>query len=267
MNVIKYDIEVKKKKKYFFEFWKDVKQDSISNVITNSFIEELDYTGDFKTTLRKEWEHLGHSSIKNLNHSNYLVGYITVNNTKVFLFEIINTGLKGKNNKAIQVYAFGTVPIDDILNESFTKIKDILSDLNCQLVNKSHIHIFPYNSKDKDIESSDLKIKADLVSSVKIDVVTLIRWGLVIIASLISLAWYFSLPAEDNLLKNTLFSVFGSGLFYIVLDVIISFVVPYFSNGRKKTVIISDLSSVIERGDEMIDGESSPVLVIPTEEK
>lgn len=255
MNVIKYDIEIKKlKREYFFQFWRNKNDpNSVKQNIIKLFEEESDFEGIYQDALRNEWDNLDKQNIKNLNHSNFLVGYITVNNTKIFLFELDSTVITGKNNIAIQVYAFGPLPIENILNETFLKIKKVLNKLDSTLVNRSLIHIYPYNSGQQDIESTDLKIKANLNPVVKIKKTDVARWVLVIILSLICLVWSLSIletnPPSD--IKSTLKSVFGSGIFYVLLDFIITIVVPYLTSQNKRTVTVDNLSSVLERTDEM----------------
>jgi len=264
MNVIKFDIEVKKyEKSYKLQFWRTNKSgQSIKKDISKIFEESSDFTGEYWAALKAEWENLSHASLKNLNSVNFLVGYFTVNNTKVFLFELNTAGISGMNNISIQAYAFGLLPIEDILNETFTHIKKVLSALECSLIDNSHIYIYPYNSKEKDIESPDLKIKAYLNSNVQYKRKDYIRLVVVLIISIVSLATAQSFGKTDD--WRVIFrALFGSGMFYIFIDVLVSAIIPYFSSKNKKSVSIKDLSSVIETTNEIDNIGKTDDLKVP----
>lgn len=265
MNVIKYDIEVKNlRKEYFFQFWRKRESEfSVKQNVKTLFEKESEFDGEYQIALQSEWNSLDKENIRRLNHSNYLVGYITKNNTKIFLFELDSAVITGRNNVAIQVYAFGTLPIEDILNETFTKIKSVLTELSCSLINKSLIYIYPFNTNEQDIESTELKIKASLQSIIKLKSTDIVRWGLVIILGLICLVWALSLGANNPELQSTLKSVFGSGIFYVLLDLIITVIVPFLTSKHKKKVIIENLSSVLERTNEIENLGQAENLEIP----
>ncbi|MGN6297573.1 MAG: hypothetical protein ACTHM7_12380 [Ginsengibacter sp.] len=245
MNVIKYDIEIRKLKIRWFHIWRKKNLIPIKKILEEKFSKESDYEGDYLTVIRNEWNKLEQRNINNLNDAAYVIGYTTVNNIKVFLFEIINSGVTGKNNISIQIYAFGELSIENILNDSYAQIKGMLPELRCDLLNKSILYIFPYNSTNNDIESTDLKIKANLSSSINLSYKDYLRWSLVIIISLVCLVWSITTKAPLDL-KSTLHSFFVSGCFYVILDLIINVVVPFLFYERKRIVTINDLSSVLE---------------------
>lgn len=156
MNVIKFDIEIKK-----LRFW----HKNLGNVkaqIEAGFQAELDFVGNYTDRLKEEWENIQLPLVKALNSSGFLIGYATSKNIKIFLFEKNNTGLRGKNNLALEVISYGDLPVEQILNESFSKIKSVLKKLRCSHINNTKIFIFPFDSATRDIFSYELKVRANL---------------------------------------------------------------------------------------------------------
>lgn len=265
MNVIRYDIEVRNiRREYFFQFWRDKESESSVKQHLRRLLEnESVFEGDYQIALENKWNHLEKRNIRLLNPSSFLVGYTKINNTTIFLFDIDSDDIEVRNNISLQVFAFGSLPIEDILNESFSKIKNIFSNLNTKLINKSIIYIYPFNTGEQDIESPELKIEANLQSLIKFKISDIVRWGLVIIISLICLSWAMSTKEDQQGLKTTLKSLFGSGIFYVILDVIITIIVPFTTSKHKKKVIIENLSSVLERTNEMDELGQAEDLQIP----
>ena len=267
MNVIKFDIEIKKiNREYLYQFWREKANDiPIKEVIKTELKSVSSSSGDYFETLLKTWDDIEYPNVGNLNSSSYLLGYFTVNNSKIFLFELKSSGITGMNNIPLQIYAIGSLPIEDILNESFTQIKKILKNLECNLIDKSVIHIFPYNSSQKDIESAELKIKANLSSIITYKAKDLIRLFLVFIFSLGCIFYALSLDPGDDF-RVVFRALFGSGLFYIFIDLVISIIVPWLTSRHKKRVTIDNLSSVVEKTTLNDVIGKTETLVIPKEQ-
>lgn len=265
MNVIKYDIEIKKG-----WFLPDTKT-SVKEQIISSFKKELDFQGSFTDRLAEEWENIQLSSVKALNSPNFLIGYVTSKNIKIFLFEKNNTGLRGRNNIALEVIAYGDLPVDQILNESFTKIQRVNAELTCSHINDTRIFIFPYNSATRDIYDYELKVRAELKSPYNITNKDIFRWVFMILITAISAILYFKLDnsTADPILKeknsaflNIYITVCGSAIFYLISDSILYFVIPFFRRRSYRNVEINNLSSVVEARTELpINHEE--VLTIP----
>lgn len=265
MNVIKYDIEIKKKR-----FLPD-KTKTVKEEIINSFKKELDFHGEFLDRLQEEWRNIQFEQVRALNSVNFLVGYVTSMNIKIFLFEKSNTGLRGKNNIAIEVIAFGDLPVEEILNESFSKIQKTSNNLNCSHINDTRIFIFPFDSATRDIYDYELKIRAELKSPYNVSKADKIRWLFMFLIATIALVLYYRLNSigisvqvhEDiSTWQNIYLSVFGSAIFYLLTDTIIYYVIPFFKRRSYRKVEISNLSSVVEARTELpLDNDEQ--LIIP----
>lgn len=254
MNVIKYDIEIKKG--WFFPD----KTSSVKDQIINSFKNELDFQGDFITRLQEEWANIQLEQVRALNSPNFLVGYVTSMNIKIFLFEKNNTGLRGKNNIALEVISFGDLPVDQILNESFSKIQKTNKNLACNHINDTRIFIFPFDTATRDIYDYELKIRAELKKPYNVSKSDLFRWFLMFIVASISLILYFYLNSSsitsdqkevNSTFLNIYLSLFGSALFYLLSDGIIYFLIPFFRRRNYRKIEITNLSSVVEARTEL----------------
>ena len=249
MNVIKFDIEIKKG----CIFPDGAK--SIKDQIVDSFKKELDFQGDFTSRLQEEWTNIELEQVRALNSPNFLVGYVTSMNIKIFLFEKNNTGLRGRNNIALEVISFGDLPVNKILNESFYKIQRTNKNLSCNHINDTRIFIYPFDSATRDIYDYELKIRAELKKPYNITYSDWSRWILMILVATISLILYFNLNSSQLSIKGTeekstwlniYISVFGSALFYLLTDGIIYFLVPFFKKRNYRKIEITNLSSVVE---------------------
>jgi hypothetical protein len=264
MNVIKFDIEIKKGW-YFPDKTKSVKEQ-----IIDSFKNELEFEGDFNLRLQNEWTNIQLEQVKALNSPNLLVGYVTSMNIKIFLFEKNNTGLRGKNNIALEVISFGDLPVDQILNESFSKIQKTNKNLSCNHINDTRIFIFPFDTATRDIYNYELKIRAELKRPYNITRSDSIRWLIMFLVATTSLILYFNLNSntvatEDKESKDTLlniyFSIFGSALFYLISDGIIYFLIPFFRKRNYRKIEITNLSSVVEARIESPMQSDEPLII------
>lgn len=265
MNVIKYDIEIKKG--WFFPD----KTKSVKEQIIDSFKNELEFEGDFKLRLQEEWTNIQLEQVRALNSPNFLVGYVTSMNIKIFLFEKNNTGLRGKNNIALEVISFGDLPVDQILNESFSKIQKTNKALSCNHINDTRIFIFPFDTATRDIYDYELKIRAELKKPYNVTKSDIFRWFIMFLVAAISLILYFnlnsnSINAEDkeknSTLLNIYLSIFGSALFYLLSDGIIYFLIPFFRRRNYRKIEITNLSSVVEARTEL-PMQDEEQLIIP----
>ena len=240
MNVIKYDIEIKNRR------FRQDKTLSIKDQIVNSFKNELEFEGDYIDCLQKEWINIQYEQVRALNSPIFLVGYVTSMNIKIFLFEKTNTGLRGRNNIALEVISFGDLPVDQILNESFAKIQRTNKNLSCNHINDTRIFIFPFDTATRDIYNYELKIRADIKNPYEITKLNFIRWFLVFLLAVISLIIY--LYSNNNQLStkekedispflNFYFSLFCSSIFYLISDAIFYFVIPFFSKKNNRKII------------------------------
>lgn len=254
MNVIKFDIEIKK------GWFLPDKKKSVKEKIITSFEKELDFQGTFIDRLKEEWDNIQLPSLKALNSSSFLVGFVTSKNIKIFLFEKNNTGLRGKNNIALEVIAYGDLPVEQILNESFTKIQDVNRDLNCNHINDTRIFIFPFDTSTRDIYNYELKVRAELKSPYNISNNDLFRWIFMFLIAAFSAILYFKLDnsttdplqkEKNNAILNIYISVCGSAIFYLISDAVLYFVIPFFKRRSHRNVQINNLSSVVEARTEL----------------
>jgi hypothetical protein len=265
MNVIKFDIEINKKR-----FFAD-KEKTIKEQINNCFQGELDFQGDFVERLKEEWNNIQLEQVKALNSPKFLIGYATSRNIKIFLFEKSNTGLRGKNNIALEVIAFGDLPVDQILNESFSKIQKVNTSLKCNHINDTRIFIFPFDSTTKDIFNYELKVRAELRSPYQVNNNDIFRWVFMLIIASISIILYFNLnnsnlesnKADNNdVLLNIYLSICGSAIFYLITDLVVYFIIPLCKRKNHRKIEINNLSSVVEARTEYVP-ESVEQLTIP----
>jgi hypothetical protein len=265
MNVIKYDIEIKKRR----FIWDNKK--SIKDQLIDCFKKELEFAGDYDDCLQEEWNAISLEQVRALNSSSFLVGYATSKSINIFLFEKSNVGLRGKNNIAIEVIAFGDLPVEQILNESFSKIQEVNKSLSCNHINATRIFIFPFDTATRDIYNYELKIRAELKKPYNINYSDIGRWILMFLVSIISLFLYFNLKEgkrfvgemeDDNTLLSIYLSIFGSAIFYLLTDAIIYFIIPFFRRRNYRRIEITNLSSVVEARTEL-PIEKGERLIIP----
>ncbi len=247
MNVIKFDIEIKKPR------FGGKELSSVRTHIESCFQNELDFEGSFLEKLKEEWNNIEFSSVKALNSEGFLIGYSTSKNIKVFLFEKNNTGLRGKNNIALEVIAFGDLPVELILNESFFKIKKVITKLSCNHINDTRIFIFPFDSSTRDIFSYELKVRANLKNPFNIKLNEIIRWAAMFFIACIFAVMFLKIDTSTEELKqknsaasNIYISIAGSAIFYLIGDFILYLLVPVFKRRSFRNVEITDLSSVVE---------------------
>lgn len=265
MNVIKYDIEITKG--WFFPD----KTRTVKEQIIDAFKKELDFQGDFLDRLKEEWNNIQLEQVRALNSPNFLVGYVTSMNIKIFLFEKNNTGLRGKNNIALEVISYGDLPVDQILNESFSKIQKTNNNLVCNHINDTRIFIFPFDTATRDIYNYELKIRAELKKPYNVSKSDMLRWLFMFLIASISLILYFNLNGKSNTQElknanstflNVYISIFGSAIFYLLTDAVIYFLIPFFRKRNYRKIEITNLSSVVEARTEL-PIEESEALIIP----
>ena len=80
MNVIKFNIEIKKRFAYFD------KKESIHSIVEKNFQSEIDFDGDFYKKIKSEWKSIEYENIKSLNSEKSLKGYFTTK--KCYFFYI-----------------------------------------------------------------------------------------------------------------------------------------------------------------------------------
>lgn len=264
MNVIKFDIEIKKG--WFFAD----KKKSVKEQIVFAFEKELDFEGPFIDRLKEEWENIQLPSLKALNSSNFLVGFVTSKNIKIFLFEKNNTGLRGKNNIALEVIAYGDLPVEQILNESFTKIQSVNDNLKCNHINDTRIFIFPFDTSTRDIYNYELKVRAELKSPYNISKNDIFRWIFMFLIAAISSIIYFKIDnskadptqkEKNDAILNIFISICGSAIFYLISDAVLYFVIPFFKRRSHRNVQINNLSSVVEARTELPFNDDEELII------
>lgn len=244
MNIVIYSIEASISGKKH--------QAPITDLMKDNFKENLHYTGKYENVLQDTWKDLPFDMIKTLYSPKYLIGtFVTKSKIQIFLFRSDVNGIKPKNSCSIDVLAIGDLGINNIVNNSFTEITKIIGKIKCNFINDSKIFLLPYDVKQKDIWSPDLKIKADYNPINKYRKDDFIRIGVVTILTIIFLIFYLlNLTTHTDDTNNNpeiIFrSLFISGLFYIILDSIVKLLIPSIFYYKKKDITIKDLSNFFE---------------------
>ncbi|MBD0824448.1 hypothetical protein [Aestuariibaculum marinum] len=252
MNVISYEIEIKRSK--FLGFNQSDKEKSVYDLVADSFGDELEIkNNNLKESLESEWEEIGHSELKAIFNKKNCCGYSTTENLKLFLFEKSNSAARSKNNITVDLIAFGKLDATKILNHSFLKIKEIISSkkLTCSYIDGAQAFIFPFDTQGNDIYSYELKVKADLISRFTINNKVYSRWIIMIIGFLVALILKNNGPATSESDTTTtesgvMDSIIASFIFYLLVELVIYYVIPFFTQKNKKHLKISNLSSFIE---------------------
>ncbi len=254
MNVIKFDIEIKK------GFW--LKRDlTIKNHVKSCLENELDFEGDFAQVISNEWNNLTYTNIKSLNSPNFLLGYLTSKNIRIFLFEKDSSSVRGRNNIAVEIIAFGDLSVEQILNQSFIKVKSVIKDANCNHINETRIFIYPFDTSEKDIYSYDLKVRANLKSVYGAEKNDYIRWSCMALAIFVTIVLYIKTPSTDSTMLSVYQSIYLSAIFYLFTDLVLYVVIPFFRKRTFRNVEIADLSSVVETAQQFNNEEEE--LTIP----
>lgn len=271
MNVLKYNIEVSLNRKKF------PKKD-IQSLIDECLINDQSFEGtDYKAAIRQEWSNLPQTSLKLINSSEYIIGGFEKNGIRIFVFEIRKDGLKNKTNLTLEVLCFADLPVEKILNDSFSKIKNVLTNISTKYIEESQILIYPFDSQTKDIWSPDMKIKADIISPFEFDKRQVGRWIFIGVLTILLGILYFStesttpfLNSETNEIegggdiKNVYLSLMLSGVFYIILELAIHLIIPFVINRNERKIQVKDLSSIVDKSDPFSKAvETKPTLSNP----
>jgi len=286
MNVIKFDLEIKKRVAFgtlrnkVSAWMKKGLPPTVGELFTQAFSSEHDFAGNFNDALRDEWDKISFAQVKALLTVDQLVGSATTNGIQVFLFEKNVHALQSRNNSSIEVIAFGDLPVTQILNYSFKKIWRVLSkkSLKCSHIDETRIFIYPFDSRDRDIQSSELKIRADLKSRFSFGRTEIWRWAIILLVTIIGLVLVLIAgePAPTGAPQSTgqsaansaspfrpvYFSIMCSGIFFLLLDLTTHFIVPFFAGRNNRQVEINDLSSVVE-AEGMTRNRETPNLTEP----
>jgi hypothetical protein len=265
MNVISYEIEIKRSK----IFWYDLsdKNNTVFELLSESFNDELDLSKDsVKSSIDNEWNNIIYSELKAIYNSKNCCGYGTTENLKFFLFEKVNSNTRSKNNISLEVIAFGKLDANKILNHSFIKTKNIIKNkkLCCNYIDGAQALIYPFNSQENDIYSYELKVKAELISRFNIDGKVYSRWIIMLIGFLLALVIKNNkssvIPNEavsetinsgavsGTVNTGILDSIIASFIFYLLVELTIFYVIPFFTQQSKKYLKITNLTSFIENG-------------------
>lgn len=256
MNVISYEIEIKRSKIFWYD--RSDKNKTVFELLSESFNDELDLSKDnVKSSIDNEWNNIIHPELKAIYNSKNCCGYGTTENLKFFLFEKVNSNTRSKNNISLEVIAFGKLDANKILNHSFIKTKEIISKKNlcCNYIDGAQALIYPFNSQENDIYSYELKVKAELISRFNIDGKVYSRWIIMLIGFLLALVLKNSKtsdPTNEAVSGTTnsgiLDSILASFIFYLLVELTIYYIIPFFSQQSKKYLRITNLTSFIENG-------------------
>ena len=248
MNVISYEIEIKRSRILGFNI--SDKKKSVFDLVADSFEDELEIQNtDLKQGLEIEWDKIEFSELGAIFNKTNCCGYSTTENLKLFLFEKSNSAARSKNNITVDLIAFGKLDATKILNHSFLKIKKILSEkkLTCKYIDGAQVFNYPFDTQKNDIYSYELKVKVDLISRFSLNSKVYSRWIVMVIGFLIALV----IKGGDNPTENTsqsgvMDSIIASFIFYLAVEFLIYFIIPFFTEKNKKYLKISNLSSFIE---------------------
>jgi hypothetical protein len=243
MNVVKFDIEIHRKRSL-------VQSDlTVFQLATKGFTNDLESHGNIATEMRNEWTSLEFPNVSALNSARYLVGYTTTNNVRVFVFEKAKSDVRGRNNVTFQVIAIGDAQVQKIFNKAIAQIRSVLHphSLRCNPIEGTRIHIYPFNSAEHDIYSHSIVVRADLASLIRVGKFELIQWlFLIMVIFVTSLLLNAS---DDNTNKNLIafyWSIIGSCVFVLVIDLFKYLIVPLMFQRNSRHVEVTDLSSVVE---------------------
>ena len=240
MNIIKFNIELEKNRS-------SEKEKPIKEIISENFIGELDIDNpNIHTLLEDEWGNIEYKTVCALKPNSSIIGYSTSNSIRIFLFTKNSNGINAKNNLTLEIIALGDLPVEQILNDSFSKIQDINKNLCCKYIDNSRIFIFPFDSNSQDIYDYELKIRADLKSPYKYEKNDFIRWSIVFLALVVIIS-LFSFSSDPDF-KSIYISLGASAIFYLFTDIILYIVVPFFRKKNHRNVQINNLSSFVETG-------------------
>lgn len=268
INVIKFDLEIKKKKKWIFVSNKA----PVRELFDESFVTDSSFGGDFSEQLALEWENIEYKEIRILNSPKNLLGFTTAGNLKVFLFEKNTTAVRSKYSMSVEVIAFGDSAVERILNRASLQVRRITSikRLKCKHIDGTKIFIYPVNSTSGDIYSYELKVRADLKSPFTAGNTEKVKWGIVILIIFAAISLFFissnatldQTTQTRSLFPTVCLSIFCSGIVFLILDLSVHYIVPLISGPMDKKVEIKDLSSVVETREVFTD-QSVPELKVP----
>lgn len=271
MNVLKYNIEVSLNRK------KNLVKD-IQTAINDCLINDQSFEGDsYKSAIELEWKSLTQKALKLINSPEYIIGGFEKNGIRIFIFEIRKDGLKNKGNLTLEAVCFADLPVEKILNDSFSKIKTVFYNISTNYIDDSQILIYPFDSKTKDIWSPEMKIKADIISPFEFDKRQIARWIFIGVLTIILFILYITLNSVEPFLnpktnkieggsdlKSVYLSLMLSGVFYIILELAIHLLIPYVINRNRRNIQVKELSSIVDKSDPFSKAvEAKPTLSNP----
>ncbi|WP_437823961.1 hypothetical protein [Tenacibaculum mesophilum] len=274
MNIIKFLIEVTRDPK-------EKPEKTIYELISDCIVQDQSFEGNYKEAIQKEWIELQFDLIKTINSPKYLIGGFEKSGIRIFVFEKRIDGVNNRNNLTLEVIAFADLPANNILNDSYSKLKSVFKKIKTDYIQDSQILIYPYDTARKDIWSPDLKINANMISPFLIDKKQIGKWIFIGFLTSIFIILFLSTddikPSYDEARKQVIqgsdlkaiySSLMLSGIFYIILELVIHLIIPYLFFRNKKDIQITNLSSIVDKSDPFSEAKGKPnVLTTPNIEE
>ena len=196
MNIISYDIELKRGKK--------VKED-ILDLISSSITENYNLVISNRDTIESSWNDLQYQELTSINSSAFLLFSFTIENVQVFVFKKETKNISSKSELSVTVVAISQKEINLIIKSSYLKISSIFSKkinffskkLNVSVIEGTNVNLYPFYFEKNDVLSPSFYIKAEYDNDyIKLDTKDWIKLLIFIIITAIFTIIYFTTPSE-----------------------------------------------------------------------
>lgn len=258
LNIISYDIELKRKKKATGEIL----------AIINSAI-SMHYTVDLanRQLIESAWTRLQYQELTSINSPAFLLFSFTFENVQIFVFKKATPNVVPINELSVTVVAISQKEINLILKSSFTKILNIFSEtLEVSVIEGTKVNLYPFDFEKNDVLSPSFYIKAEYDNSIiNLDRKDWVKLSIFIIITIIFIIKYFTTPSEiidpstkdriENNLKEVYSSVMIQGLSFVIIELITNLLVPYLFKQKYPSVIIKNFSNIFENNGPTIVNE------------
>jgi hypothetical protein len=249
VNIIRYDIEVKRANKQL---------DPLLTILMRLIEENYTFRVNPQSSTTDAWNSLPHEELKSIISPSYLLSGFNTENTKVFLFKNFSDEIVSNADATITVIALSEKEINYILKSSYLKIKEIFCPkVDVNIIDGTYVNIYPFDSDKNDVINPHFYIKANFDKQIiKLLIRDWVKLGIITLITAIFIILFFKTPTDlpssisnkvvNNDMKTVYSAVMSFGISVILLEVITNLLIPYIFKPKHPKVLINNFANIIE---------------------
>lgn len=258
MNIISYDIELKRRK---------CVKGEIINLIKSSISKHYKVDLDNRPFIESAWNDLPYKDLHLINSAAFLLFSFTIENVQTFVFQKVTKNVTSLNELSVTVVAISQKEINLILKSSYKKIRKILfCKIKVSVIEGTKVNLYPFSAEKNGVIDPSFYMNAEYDNRIiKLDTNDWIKIITFIVITGVFTILYFNTPSEiiDEKTKekviNNLKDVYGSlmklGLGFLVIEFISNLLVPSIFKKKYPSVHIKNFSNIFENNGPTIDNE------------